>query len=159
MGKIGLDVEVDKSGKNKDMGSPFRKATSEEQQIVQGVIDGLAGRFLTLVANHRNLTDDTRSKISSARIYAADDALRLGLVDHVGYLDDVIRQTAQMTGLPDNPKVVAYRRSEVADDNVYNTHSSRPGMPEFNVIDLGLTEAIPPLSSGFYYLWLPGQGG
>ena len=45
MGKIGVDVEVNKSGKNKDMGSPFRKATGEEQQIMQEMIDGLAGRF------------------------------------------------------------------------------------------------------------------
>jgi protease IV len=157
MGKIGLDVEVDKSGKNKDMGSPFRKATGEEQQIVQGLIDELAGRFLTLVVTHRKLSDETRSKISSARIYAADDALRLGLVDQVGYLDDAIKKTAQMTGLPENPKVVVYRRSEVADDNLYNTHSSRSSIPEINLIDPGLTESIPPLRSGFYYLWLPGQ--
>jgi protease-4 len=63
-----------------------------------------------------------------------------------------------MSGLPQNPKVVVYRRSEVADDNVYNTHSSRPSMPEINLVDLGLTESLPPLHSGFYYLWLPGQG-
>ena len=50
-----------------------------------------------------------------------------------------------------------YRRSEVADDNLYNTTSSKSSMPEINLIDLGLTEAIPPLRSGFYYLWLPGQ--
>ena len=158
MGKIGLDVEVDKSGKNKDMGSPFRKATVEEQRIVQGLIDGLAERFLTLVASHRKLSDETRASISSARIYAADDALRLGLVDQIGYLDETIKQTARMSGLPQNPKVVVYRRSEVADDNVYNTHSSRPSMPEINLVDLGLTESLPPLHSGFYYLWLPGQG-
>ncbi len=157
MGKIGLEVEVDKSGKNKDMGSPFRKATGEEQQIVQSLIDELAARFLTLVVSHRKLSDETKSKISSARIYAAEDALRLGLVDQVGYLDDAIKKTAQMTGLPENPKVVVYRRSEVADDNLYNTTSSKPGILEINVIDLGLTEAIPPLRSGFYYLWLPGQ--
>lgn len=158
MGKIGLDVEVDKSGKNKDMGSPFRKATVEEQRIVQGLIDGLAERFLTLVASHRKLSDENRATISSARIYAADEALRLGLVDQIGYLDETIKQTARMAGLPENPKVVVYRRSEVADDNFYNTHSSRPSMPEINLVDLGLTESLPPLRSGFYYLWLPGQG-
>ncbi|HAA02776.1 MAG TPA: signal peptide peptidase SppA [Syntrophobacteraceae bacterium] len=159
MGKIGLQVEVDKSGKNKDMGSPFRKATGEEQHIVQGLIDEMAGRFLTLVATHRKLSDETKSKIASARIYAADDALRLGLVDQIGYLDDAIRKTAQLAGLADKPKVIVYRRSEVADDNLYNiTSTSKPGIQDMRLIDLGLADSIPSLRSGFYYLWLPGQG-
>jgi protease IV len=157
MGKIGLEVEVDKSGKNKDMGSPFRKATGEEQHIVQGLIDEMAGRFLSLVVTHRKLSDETKSKIASARIYAADEALRLGLVDQVGYLDDAIQKTAQIAGLPENPKVIVYRRSEVADDNFYNTTSSKTGIPDIHLIDLGLADSIPPLRSGFYYLWLPGQ--
>jgi protease-4 len=33
MGKIGMEMEVDKSGKNKDMGSPFRRPTEEERRL------------------------------------------------------------------------------------------------------------------------------
>jgi protease IV len=157
MGKIGLEVDVDKSGKNKDMGSPFRKATGEEQQIVQGLIDGLAGRFLSLADDHRKLSEEAKTEISTARIFTAADALRLGLVDQIGYLDDAIRTTAALAGLPDNAKVVVYRRTEYPDDNLYNTFSGTPGTPQVNLIDLGLAESIPPLRSGFYYLWLPGQ--
>ncbi len=157
MGKIGLEVEVDKSGRNKDMGSPFRKATEGEQKIMQNLVDDLAGRFLTLVVNHRKLNDEATADISSARIYPADEALRLGLVDQIGYLDDAIRKTARIAGLPEDAKVVVYRRTEYPDDNLYNTYSSRPGFPEINLINLGLAESLPPLRSGFYYLWLPGQ--
>ena len=157
MGKIGMEMEVDKSGKNKDMGSPFRKSTEEEQEILQDLIDNLAEQFLTLVVSHRKLNDEARADISSARIYPAADALRLGLIDEIGYLDDTIQKTTKIAGLPENAKVVVYRQTEYADDNLYKTSSSQPGAPEINLIDLGLPDVIPPLRSGFYYLWLPGQ--
>jgi len=158
MDKIGLTMEADKSGKNKDMGSPFRKATEEEQRIVQKLIDDLGERFLNLVVAHRRLSDEAKADVSSARIYLAADALRLGLIDRIGYLDDAIRSAARLASLDENAKVVVYRRTEHHDDNLYNTSTSRPaGAPEINLIDLGLSEAIPPLLNGFYYLWLPGQ--
>jgi protease-4 len=139
------------------MGSPFREATGEEQQILQNLIDDLAGRFHALVVNHRKINDEAKADISSARIYTAAEALRLGLVDQIGYLDDAIQKTTEIAGLPGNAKVVVYRRTEYPDDNLYNTFSSKPGAPEIHLIDLGVADAIPPLRSGFYYLWLPGQ--
>jgi protease IV len=156
MGKIGLEMGVDKSGKNKDMGSPFRKATEEEQQIVRNLIDDLAARFLGLVVSHRKLNDEAKTNIASARIYTADDALRLGLVDQIGYLDDAVRKTTRIAGLPEDAKVIVYRRTEYPDDNLYNnSFGGRPGIPQVNLVDLGLEDTLPPFRSGFYYLWLP----
>ena len=42
MEKIGLGIEVNKSGKNKDMGSPFRVPTAEERQMIQQPPGGLS---------------------------------------------------------------------------------------------------------------------
>jgi protease IV len=158
MGKIGFEMEIDKSGRNKDMGSPFRRATEEEQRIWQSLIDSMAERFLTLVVNHRHLDNEAKAAISSARIYDADDALRLGLVDQIGYVDDAIRKAIQFAGLPEGARIVVYRHAEYPDDNLYNTFSRTPDPPEINLIETGLAEALPPLRSGFYYLWLPGRG-
>ena len=123
---------------------------------MQSLIDDLAARFLTLVARHRPLSDEARAEISSGSIYAADDALRLGLIDQIGYLDDAIQKTVTMAGLPEHARIVVYRRAEYPNDNLYNTFSGRPEMPEITLINLGLADAVPPLRSGFYYLWLPG---
>ncbi len=156
MDKIGLEIAVNKSGRNKDIGSPFRRATEEEQRIMQSLIDDLAARFLTLVARHRPLSHEARAEISSGSIYAADDALRLGLIDQIGYLDDAIQKTVTMAGLPEHARIVVYRRAEYPNDNLYNTYGGRPEMPEISLLNLGLADALPPLRSGFYYLWLPG---
>ncbi|MFZ2446263.1 MAG: signal peptide peptidase SppA [Syntrophobacteraceae bacterium] len=158
MGKIGLDMEVDKSGQNKDMGSPFRATTPEERRIMQKLIDDMAERFIGLAVKHRRLSGDMRAQVSSGRIYAADEALRLGLIDRIGYLDDALREGARMSGLPEDAKVVVYHRAEYHDDNIYNTSAGKPETPGINLIDLGIAEAIPPIQSGLYYLWLPGSG-
>lgn len=123
---------------------------------MQNFIDDLAARFLTLVAGHRQLGDQAKADIASAGIYTADEALHLGLVDQVGYFDDAIQRTTMMAGLPENASIIVYRRAEYPDDNLYNTLSGRPEMPTVNLINLGLAEAVLPLRSGYYYLWLPG---
>lgn len=157
MNKIGVEVDASKSGKNKDMGSPFRKATQEEEQIVQNIIDELAGRFMSLATKHRKLNDQAREIITSARVFTAPEALSLGLVDRIGYLDDAIHEAAKLAGLPEDAKVVVYRRTEYPNDNLYNTSStSKQGLPKISLIDLGLGDSVTPLRNGFYYLWLPG---
>ncbi len=156
MDKIGLQVEVDKSGRNKDMASPFRKDTEEEQMILQGLIDNLAKRFLDLVVTHRHPSPSALAEISTARVFLAGNALDLGLVDGIGYLDDAIRKAETLAGLPPNAKVVVYRRTEYPDDNLYNVSAGRPGDDKLSLVNLGLPDSTSALRSGLYYLWLPG---
>jgi protease-4 len=159
MEKLGLDVEVDKSGKNKDMGSPFRNSTDEEREIAQSLIDGLAGRFLRLVETHRSMGPVRLHNVASARIYLADEALTLGLVDQIGYLDDAIGRAKKLAELPDDARVVVYRRTEYSDDNLYNSNVAVSDSGSLRLMDLGILESLNVLPSGFYYLWLPAAHG
>lgn len=161
MDKIGLAFEVEKSGRNKDMGSPFRRSTEEEQQILQGLINEMGGKFMNLVAAHRRLDEKTLADVSTARIYLADEALRLNLVDRIGYLDDAVEQAKRLAELSRDPKIIAYRRAEYPDDNIYNYNASAGRLVDgtLNPLEWTLAESIPPMRSGFYYLWLPGSGG
>ena len=159
MEKLGVAVEVDKSGRDKDIGSPFRASTAEEQEIFHDLVDRLGGRFLALVAIHRKIPPEDLKKISSARIYLAEEAARLRLIDEIGYLKDAIADAKRLAMLPQDARVVVYRRTTFPNDNLYNTSAAlRPGSPP-SLIDLALPEIIPPLSPGFYYLWMPGTGG
>jgi protease IV len=153
MEKIGFSVEVNKSGKDKDMGSPFRPATPEEEKILQNLTDQLGRRFLELVAKHRGLDARTVQEISSARVYLADDALRLGLVDQIGYLDDAIALARTRAGLPADAKVVVYRRTEYPDDNIYNTFINQEGSGGISLFSLEQLGLPAEMTSGFYYLW------
>jgi len=155
MNKIGLDIVVNKSGENKDMGSPFRLATIQEQKILQNLTDELGQRFMSLVAKHRKLDKEALNKISTARVYLAEEALQIGLIDKIGYLSDAILQAKRLSGLSENAKVVAYRRTKYPNDNLYNTSTTQLNAGGLSLIDLRLLDSLTPLRTGFYYLWSP----
>ena len=152
MQKVGVDVEVNKSGKNKDIGSPFRKMTAEEAKILQDLTDRLGVRFVDLVVKRRKLDPKVVAEISTARVYLAGEALELGLVDEIGYLDRAVAQAKKLADLPEDAKVVVYRRTEYPDDNLYNPSTSYGG-GRLSLISLELPGVFKQLSAGFYYLW------
>ena len=154
MKKIGLGVNVSKSGKDKDMGSPFREDTARERRIFQELTQTLADRFIELVAHHRHVGPETLRKIATARIYLAPEARRLGLVDGIGYLPDAIAKARQLAGLGEDSRVVAYRRRKTPDEGIYsNPEARRDGQPT-GALE-GLAALLPGAGPGFYYLWWP----
>jgi protease IV len=155
MDKIGVDVTVSASGENKDMGSPFRKSTKSEDEMFQDMTNVLGSRFINLVAENRNLDADAVKDISSARIYIADEALERGLIDGIGYLNDALDQTKRIAGLPENARVVVYRRERYANDNLYNTQT-RMGGAGLSLVDLDVLDSPLLNRPGFYYLWPAG---
>jgi protease IV len=159
MDKLGLAVEVKKSGSEKDIASPFRPSTPEEHRILQEMTGTLGKKFLALVAKHRKMDRKALDDISTARIYLADEALQLRLIDSIGYLNDALSEAKNLAGLPDKSKVVVYRRTKYPNDNVYNTSSSCHNSEGVPLIDLSLPEIMPALHPGFYYLWQPGTAG
>ncbi len=158
MDKLGVAVEIHKSGKDKDMGSPFRPSTRDEEAILQELTDKMGKKFIDLVAKHRTEDAKVLSDISTARIYLASEALQLKLIDRIGYVDDAISEAKNLAGLTKDARVIVYRRSKYPDDNVYNTSSSSQSGATAAFVNLSLPEIIPDLSPGFYYLWTPGTG-
>ncbi len=157
MEKIGVSVDVAKSGDKKDMLSFSRESAPEEKEILQSVIDGMADRFFGLVRKHRNISDAAFEKTAGGRIFTAEEAKALGLVDDIGYLSDATAKAKTLAGLSEGAKLVVYRRSDFPDDNLYNPAvSAYVNSPA--LIDIGLTDVLNPLSAGFYYLWTPAAG-
>lgn len=152
MQKIGVDVEVNKSGTDKDMGSPFRPTSAEEEKIFQALTDQLGDRFINKVASHRNLDPEALARISTARVFLANEAFDLGLVDQIGYLENAVDQAKKLAGLGEDAKVIVYRRTEYPDDNIYNT-STRYGGGKVSLISLKLPGSLDQIQTGFFYLW------
>ena len=152
MDKIGLGVDVTKFGKNKDMGSPFRDSTEEEKNIMQNVVNDFGERFIRLVQKHRNLKEPAMGEISTARIFTADEALKWGLIDKIGYLSDAVTEAKKLAGLAEDARVVVYRREKFPDDNYYNVAGAAWGDEHSPVINIALPDSFS-LPAGFYYLW------
>lgn len=79
------------SGKYKDLGSPFKEMTSEEQTIFQQNLDLIRDYFVSEVAKNRNMNKKDVDKIANGLFYLGAQAKELGLVDEIGGKDEVIK--------------------------------------------------------------------
>ncbi len=104
--KLGLRSMVIKSGRHKDMGSPFREMTPEEKNLLQGVLDNVHEQFISAVAEGRRLPVEKVREIADGRVFTGEQAKTLGLVDSLGTLEDTIAEAARMAGIKGEPEVI-----------------------------------------------------
>lgn len=152
--KIGVGVDVSKSGTHKDMGSPFRNPTPEETRLVDDMVKAQAARFLDLVQERRRLAPADLRTAATARVFTAAEAKELGLVDSIGYMEDGLAMAASLAGLPKDARVVSYRRRPGPDATYYQPSAEGGGQAPA-LIHLGL-ENLLPHQAGLYSLWTPG---
>jgi len=107
LNKIGIKTEVIKSGKHKDIASMFRGIKKEEREILQGVMDNVHEQFIKAVAEGRKMLVDDVKKIADGRIFTGEQALKLGLIDELGNLEDTVQTAAKLTGIKGEPVIVS----------------------------------------------------
>jgi protease-4 len=149
--KLGVSAAAIKSGERKDMGSPFRAMTPEERQIFQSVIDGLQSQFLARLVESRKIPMDAAKRIADGRVYTAEQALDLKLIDRIGYMDDALELTRKAIGV-DQVKVVVYQRPSEYRATYYARSEGPSGSLDATVSRLASVMGSGP---GFFYLWWP----
>jgi protease-4 len=97
--KIGLKFDGVQTNKMSDMGSFFRPLKPEERSIIQSQIEDSYTKFITKVANDRDMTLDEVSEIGEGRVWSGKDALDIGLIDEFGGLQAAIDWIANEAGL------------------------------------------------------------
>ena len=85
--KFGIEENTIVSGKNKDM---FSNMGSEQEAILQQMIDEYYGYFVEIVSESRGLEESYVREISDGRVYTAKQAKELGLIDSIGTYDEFI---------------------------------------------------------------------
>ncbi|ATH59845.1 signal peptide peptidase SppA [Staphylococcus nepalensis] len=89
--KLGVKENVIKSGKHKDIMSSSREMTSEEKDILQSVLDDSYERFVNIVEDGRDMSEEKVKKLADGRIYSAQQAKANGLIDEIGYKDNALK--------------------------------------------------------------------
>ena len=133
MDKVGVNAVVITSGPHKDIGSLFREMTEEEQALWKGIIDETYEGFVELVAQARNLPQEKVRELADGSVYTGRQALKLGLVDDVGTLDDAIAKAAELGGIEGKPRVVELRSTPTFLDLLYG-FQSRSALPALEEI-------------------------
>lgn len=106
LAKIGLKGHVIKSGRFKDTGSPLREMTTEERELLQGVINDVNSQFIAAVAEGRGLKVEDVERIADGRVFSGAQAKSLKLIDELGDLTDAIDVSAKLAGITGKPNVV-----------------------------------------------------
>lgn len=150
--KIGIEVNVIKSGQMKDSGSAFRHLTDEEKKIFQGIIDELYQKFLDVIYQKRkdSFSLEDLKRIADGRVYTAQQAYELKLIDEIGYFDTALEKSLALANLK-QAAVIAYTYYPSRKTNIYATTLETPYLVENKKIE----DVLRSLKSGFYYLWLP----
>jgi protease IV len=99
-----------KSGKFKDVGSPFRDMTLEDKALLQNFITDVYQEFRAVVKERRKMSDAELDATADGRIMSGNQAKAAKLIDLVGSIDDAIQAAKEAGGLPNSAKV-AYPES------------------------------------------------
>jgi protease-4 len=103
--KLGINVTTIKSGKVKDIGSPYRPMTDEEKKELEAMVSKIYADFVSDVAINRGLERDYVERISDGSIYLGKDAKDLGLIDSLGNLQDAVNIAAELGNVSGKPEV------------------------------------------------------
>jgi protease-4 len=102
---IGINVTTIKAGNSKDIGSPYRPMTEDEQKEMQDMINKVYDSFVRDVAENRHLDYEYVRNISQGKIYLGSEAKDIGLVDETGGFDDAVRLAAELGGIKGEPGI------------------------------------------------------
>jgi protease IV len=97
--KVGIDLEILKSGEFKDMGSPDRKLTERERTILNEMVMDMQNQFVEAIVRGRKLPLEHVLQIADGRIFSGLRAKELGLVDALGNFEDAVEVTKELAGI------------------------------------------------------------
>ena len=110
MKKIGIDASTFKSGKFKDIGSPFHKTTEDERKFFNQLIGNVYEQFVGVVIAERKLGKRKVLRYADGRVFSGQQALEYGFIDTLGTMEDAIRIAATMGGIDGKPKLLKERK-------------------------------------------------
>jgi protease-4 len=100
LGKIG--ISVDGVGTTPLSGQTVLRPLGDSTKVLlQSQIERGYSEFLTRVSSGRKKSREEIDDIARGRVWAGSDALRIGLVDHLGSFDDAVKAAARHANLKD----------------------------------------------------------
>jgi len=106
LGKVGVQTEVVKSGRFKDIGSATRPFTAADRTLLQGLIDDVHQQFVEAVSDGRHMSIDRLQPFVDGRIFTGRQAKEIGLIDELGTLNDAIKYAAKVAGIDEDSDLV-----------------------------------------------------
>ena len=92
--KLHVTVTPVKSNEHADMLGMMRPLTPNEEAYMQASVERIYTKFISIVAEGRDMTVEAVDEIAQGRVWTGAEALEIGLVDQIGTLEDAIEYAA-----------------------------------------------------------------
>ncbi len=97
--KLGITIDTVKTAKHSDLGSIYRPLTADERAVIQQEVEHVYDVFTKKVAEGRKKTQAEIDSIGQGRVWSGADAIKIGLIDAFGGLNEAITDAAKMAKL------------------------------------------------------------
>ena len=108
----------------------YRNWTVKDKQQVKDILDTMYSVFYSRVQQGRNhvITDAKKLKeVANGSAYTSQQALKNGLIDSVGYLDDAVTIAQQRAGLTnETPTVIRFSRNAPSFGGMFGSQANSP---------------------------------
>ena len=99
--KYGINTELVETHENASGYSLFKPLDDNFRAFTQEGVETIYKTFVTRVATGRKMTFDQVDAIAQGRVWTGADALKLGLVDQLGGLDDALAYASKLVKITD----------------------------------------------------------
>ena len=106
--KIGVSVDVVKTGPLADILDPSQPLSPAEERIIQSFVNKGYETFVSKVAQGRGMTVEQVKELAGGRVYTGKEALELDLVDILGGLDTAVAIAVRRANLEEGDYRVRY---------------------------------------------------
>lgn len=93
--KLGLSFDVVKTNAHSDFGAMGRPLNESECRLMQAYINQGYELFTGRVAQGRKMSQDSVKAVAEGRVWTGEQAMKIGLVDKLGNLNDAIAAAAK----------------------------------------------------------------
>ena len=95
MDKLGVERRLLTAGENKGIGDPFSPLSDKQRGYIQAMLDQIHQQFIAVVREGRGKRLKETPEMFSGLFWNGEQALAMGLVDHLGNLDYVAREVVK----------------------------------------------------------------
>ncbi len=164
--QIGAGMVTIKQGEIKDSGSPFKEMSPKERQVWQDMVDQSYNLFLQVVEEGRpELKNKLLEKLNinplqagpgpkvegksytryraDGGIFTGDQALKFGLVDQIGTLEDAVAEARKLAGLSEDNKAIRYEKPKAFTDFLLEMNAGM-SPPKGGINLANIPEALTP---------------
>jgi len=103
--RLGLRFTSFHRGKRAAMISPYGELSDDGRQLFMKHLREIYDDFIQRVAEGRKLPPEAVASVAEGRVWTGGQALRHGLVDELGGLEDALARARELAGLPEDTKL------------------------------------------------------